>query len=175
MLEGYRIRRFSPDDLEQVEMLNRVFLPENYPGFFFLENYRRFPEAFLVAESGEGKVVGYVMCRVESYYASTETVILGHVLSIAVDKRHRRKGIGRRLMMEAERGLESYGCDAVYLEVRISNEPAIRLYEGLGYKILGVIPRYYADGEDAYLMYKMLAPDAREDEVTSVLKGRVRT
>jgi len=174
MLQGYRIRPFRPEDLEEVERINRVFLPENYPGYFFIENYRRFPNSFLVAESENGEVVGYVMCRVESYYARDTTLLLGHVLSIAVSRRHRRRGIGRALMAEAERGLRGYGSDAVYLEVRVSNEPAIRLYDGLGYRKLGIIPRYYADGEDAYLMYKVLGEEVGEDLIVEVLGKRVR-
>ncbi|MCD6348786.1 MAG: GNAT family N-acetyltransferase [Candidatus Korarchaeota archaeon] len=173
MLQGYKIRPFRPEDLEEVERINRVFLPENYPSYFFIENYRRFPSSFLVAESESGEVVGYVMCRVESYYVRVATLLLGHVLSIAVSRRHRRKGIGKALMVEAERGLVSYGADAVYLEVRVSNEPAIKLYEGLSYRKLGVIPSYYADGEDAYLMYKMLDESVEEALVEEVLGKRV--
>ncbi len=173
MPRDYRIRPFRPEDLEEVERINRVFLPENYPSYFFIENYRRFPNSFLVAESEDGKVVGYVMCRVESYYVRDQTILLGHVLSIAVSKKHRRKGIGKALMGEAERGLKGYGADAVYLEVRVSNEPAIKLYDDLGYKKLGIIPSYYADGEDAYLMYKMLDEEVEEALVEEVLGKRV--
>lgn len=173
ILQGYKIRPFRPEDLEEVERINRVFLPENYPSYFFIENYRRFPNSFLVAEDGEGKVVGYVMCRVESYFLRDYTILLGHVLSIAVSRRHRRRGIGRALMEGAESGLKEYGADAVYLEVRVSNEPAIKLYETLGYKKRGIIPSYYADGEDAYLMYKMLDEQADEASVEEVLGERV--
>ncbi len=173
MLQGYRIRPFKPEDLEEVERINRVFLPENYPSYFFIENYRRFPNSFLVAEDNDGNVVGYVMCRVESYYARDQTILLGHVLSIAVSKKHRRKGIGKALMERAEKGLKGYGADAVYLEVRVSNEPAIKLYDDLGYKKLGIIPAYYADGEDAYLMYKMLDEEVEEALVEEVLGKRV--
>ncbi len=173
MLQGYRIRPFRPEDLEEVERINRVFLPENYPSYFFIENYRRFPNSFLVAESGDGKVVGYVMCRVESYYVREHTILLGHVLSIAVSRKHRRRGIGKALMAEAEKGLRGYGADAVYLEVRVSNDPAIKLYIDLGYRKLGVIPAYYADGEDAYLMYKMLDNEVKEELVEEALGKRV--
>ncbi len=173
ILQGYRIRPFRPEDLEEVERINRVFLPENYPSYFFIENYRRFPSSFLVAESDRGEIVGYVMCRVESYYTKKMTLLFGHVLSIAVSKRHRRRGIGRALMIRAEEGLRSYGADAIYLEVRVSNDPAILLYEKLGYKKLGVIPSYYADGEDAYLMYKIIEESIGDEVVWEILGKRV--
>lgn len=173
MQPEYRIRPFRPEDLKAVERINKVFLPENYPSYFFLENYRRFPNSFLVAETEEGIVVGYVMCRVEHHYAKRSTLILGHILSIAVSKEHRRKGIGEALMLRAEGGLIGYGSEAIYLEVRVSNEPAIRLYEKLGYKKLGIIPFYYADGEDAFLMYKIVKEGLDDSLVYQALGRRV--
>ncbi|MCS7102469.1 MAG: ribosomal protein S18-alanine N-acetyltransferase [Candidatus Korarchaeum sp.] len=173
MLSSYRIRQFKPEDLEDVEKINKIFLPENYPSYFFMENYRRFPNSFFVAETNDGKVIGYVMCRVESHYTKSSTLILGHVLSIAVSKEHRRKGIGEALMLKAEEGLLTYGSEAIYLEVRVSNEPAIRLYEKLGYKKLGIIPFYYADGEDAFLMYKIVKEGLGDSLIYQALGRRV--
>ncbi len=172
-MSSYIIRKFRPEDLHQVERINRVFLPENYPSSFFLENYRRFPDSFLVAESESGEIVGYIMCRVEYYPVGGRTLFLGHVLSIAVDKKYRRRGIGEALMKKAEEGLSNYGSHLVYLEVRVSNEPAIRLYKKLSYEVLGVIPHYYHDREEAYLMYKLLA-DVSKEEVEGSLGWRVR-
>ncbi len=173
MIPNYRIRPFKPEDLEAVERINRVFLPENYPSYFFMENYRRFPRSFFVAEDEKGNIVGYVMCRVESHYTKRDTLVLGHVLSIAVSKEHRRRGIGEALMLKAEEGLLSYNSDAIYLEVRVSNEPAIRLYEKLGYKKLGIIPFYYADGEDAFLMYKIVREGLDDSLIYRALGSRV--
>ncbi|MEM0223105.1 MAG: GNAT family N-acetyltransferase, partial [Thermofilum sp.] len=65
----------------------------------------------------------------------------------------RRRGIGTALMIEAMESMKKfYGAEEYYLEVRVSNEPAIRLYKKLGYSVIKVIPNYYLDGEDAYLM-----------------------
>ncbi len=173
ILQEYRIRPFGPEDLDEVERINRIFLPENYPSYFFIENYRRFPSSFLVAENDEGKVIGYVMCRVENYYTKKMTLLFGHVLSIAVSKKHRRRGVGRALMIRAEGGLKSYGADAIYLEVRVSNDPAILLYGGLGYRKLGAIHSYYADGEDAYLMYKIVGESIGDEAIWEALGKRV--
>ncbi len=174
MQKQYIIRRFDPKDLDHVVKLNWVFLPENYPSFFFLENYTHWPEAFLVAESA-GEIVGYVMCRVEEKYYRFSPVKLGHVLSIAVEKKHRRQGIATALMKGAEEGLVgTYGVDVIYLEVRVSNEPAISLYKKLDYKILGVMPSYYSDGENGYLMVKSTSERADDHLIRAVLGYRVR-
>lgn len=81
----------------------------------------------------------------------------GHVVSIAVLEEFRGQGIGRTLMllgMEAMR--KHYGAKEVYLEVRVTNTPAIRLYEKLGFVKVKRITGYYSDGEDAFVMAKEL-------------------
>ncbi len=64
MQQTFTIRKFVPDDLQNVMQINRVCLPENYTDFFFVDLHQRFPEAFIVAEEN-GKVAGYIMCRIE--------------------------------------------------------------------------------------------------------------
>jgi len=150
----FKIRRFEPKDLERVIYINRVCLPENYWPGFYLENYRNCPEAFLVAEVG-GEIVGYVMCRMErgfSDFGKFSIVKKGHVISIAVLKEYRRRGIGLRLMVDSMKAMAERGAKEIYLEVRVSNFPAINLYRKLGYEVVRRIRGYYADGEDAYVM-----------------------
>ena len=153
----YTIERCSRRDLEEVIEINKGALPEHYPAFFFEELLDRFPESFLVAR--KDRVVGYVMCRIEyglSFVRKLSLTRKGHIVSIAVKEGHRRKGLGRALMEEAIKGLKARGCREAYLEVRVSNEPAISLYEKLGFRKESVIDGYYRDGEAAYLMVKDL-------------------
>ena len=44
------------------------------------------------------------------------------------------------------------GCSEIFLEVRVSNKPAQKLYYKFNYRVVARVPRYYADGEDAYIM-----------------------
>ncbi|HDJ83968.1 MAG TPA: ribosomal-protein-alanine N-acetyltransferase [Desulfurococcaceae archaeon] len=154
----YNIREARLEDLDQVISINMEALPEHYPRVFWEEHVKRWGKAFLVAEVN-GFIVGYIMCRVEWGWGFTKSKLLkkGHVISIAVRKEYRRKGIGRKLMEEAMKALkEVYGAEEVYLEVRVSNKPAINLYEKLGFKIAKRVAAYYLDGEDAYIMVKQL-------------------
>lgn len=152
----YVIREFKPEDLDEVIRVNRENLPENYPSYFFKMHHEKYPKAFLVA-TVDDKIVGYVMCRVEegTLHTSSRNGRRGHIVSIAVDEEYRRRGIGMNLMREAMKSLyENYNVEEYYLEVRVSNLPAIKLYEKLGYKKVRTIKGYYLDGEDAYLMAK---------------------
>ncbi len=156
--EPYVVRRASERDIPAVMYINRVSLPENYPRSFFEDLLRRWGKAFYVAEH-RGEVVGYIMCRVEwgLGFVKRGLVRKGHIISVAVLEGHRRRGLGTRLMLAAMRELKgSYGAAEVYLEVRVSNMPAIRLYEKLGFKVVRRVPMYYLDGEDAYVMAREL-------------------
>ncbi len=80
-----------------------------------------------------------------------------HVLNVAVAPEARRRGTARALMREVERrGLER-GARVATLEVRRSNQAAIELYRSLGYREVGMRPRYYSEeGEDAIVMERDL-------------------
>ncbi|WP_243286604.1 GNAT family N-acetyltransferase [Geothrix terrae] len=77
------------------------------------------------------------------------------LIRIAVAPAARGRGLGRALLMTSQRELAADGMDRLYLEVRPSNEAAVRLYEACGWSPCGRRPRYYADGEDA-LLYQRL-------------------
>ncbi|MEB3851455.1 MAG: ribosomal protein S18-alanine N-acetyltransferase [Desulfurococcales archaeon] len=78
---------------------------------------------------------------------------VGHLVSIAVLEEYRGRGVGSALLSETIRSLrDHYGVESIYLEVRVSNERAIRLYEKFGFRKVRIIKKYYMDGEDAYVM-----------------------
>ncbi len=148
----FRLREFRPEDLDRVIHINETCLPENYSRGFYMAIHKSYPDLFLVAERG-GEIVGYIMCRIEGFFWQKKK---GHVISIAVLPEHRRRGIATALMEEAlSRMTNRYGASECYLEVRVSNTPAIRLYEKLGFRKTDRIKGYYMDGEDAYIMTKV--------------------
>jgi len=159
MQQTFTLRKFVPDDLQTVMQINRVCLPENYTDFFFVDLHQRFPETFTVAEE-DGKVTGYIMCRVEvglSNYGFGGLIRKGHVVSIAVLPQSRRKGMASALINRAMEGMAYYKAKQFFLEVRVTNESGITLYKKLGFEITRTINGYYSDGEDAYVMTKKLA------------------
>ena len=153
--EGLNIRVFKLDDLERVMYINSKALPENYSSYFYRDLYTKYPETFLVAEI-EGEIQGYIMCRVERGWSKKGRLSparLCHIVSIAVMEEYRRRGIGSELIIQAmARGRRVYDCDEGYLEVRVSNEPAITLYSKLNFSKVKRNYGYYLDGEDAWVM-----------------------
>ena len=76
-------------------------------------------------------------------------------MNVAVAEPHRRRGVASGLMERLFEDTSRDGRRGYTLEVRVSNEAAIRLYEGLGFKARGIRRGYYTDNrEDALIMWK---------------------
>ncbi|MDH5448134.1 MAG: ribosomal protein S18-alanine N-acetyltransferase [Candidatus Bathyarchaeota archaeon] len=158
MQTTFTLRPFKPGDLEKVVSINRVCLPENYSHYFFMDIYERYSATFIVAEQ-EQNIVGYIMCRIETGFSSFGLFGIpkkGHVVSVAVLPGHQHKGIGSALMKEAMKNMRLYRAKECYLEVRVSNVPAVNMYKKLGFQVVRTKRGYYADEEDAYVMAKKL-------------------
>jgi ribosomal-protein-alanine N-acetyltransferase len=150
----YFIRQCTTEDIPQVISINLSNLPEHYSDSFFEQLLKDNPESFLVAEV-DGKVIGYVMCRIEYGFSAIKKFGFarkGHLVSIAISEPHRNKGLGIVLMTEVMNALKIKNCSEMYLEVRISNVVGIKLYEKLKFNNISRLRWYYRDGEDAYLM-----------------------
>ncbi|NIO05592.1 MAG: GNAT family N-acetyltransferase [Proteobacteria bacterium] len=132
------IRRFEPTDLNEILQIEAQAFPKSsYTAEMFFDFYRCFSETFLVFE--EDRVLGYIIFEPS-----------GHVISLAVDPPHRRKGIGTHLMQVCEAHCKG---DTLFVEVRIGNVGAQKFYERLGFHLKSKIRLYYRT-EDAYLMEK---------------------
>jgi len=109
-----------------------------------------------VAEEN-GKIAGYIMCRVEVGLANRGLgglIRKGHVVSIAVLPQYRRKGVAQALINAALEGMRNYKAKLCYLEVRVTNDVGIALYKKLGFEVSKTMNGYYSDGENAYVMTK---------------------
>ena len=84
------------------------------------------------------------------------------ILKVGVDPAMRRRGIARELLAHVAADARDLGASRCSLEVRAGNVGAQELYAALGFRSLGVRPRYYSDGEDAVIMERPL-PLARHD------------
>lgn len=80
-----------------------------------------------------------------------------HIMKIAVAPERRCRGIATALMQKSLELAAAKGCRAAYLEVRPANTAALKLYQKLGFILIGKRTNYYSDtGEDALVMSKPL-------------------
>ena len=162
------IRRATVEDLLKMQQTNLLCLPENYQFKYYIYHFLSWPSLLHVAEDHNGKIVGYVLAKLEDEDVK-QGEIQGHITSISVLRTYRRLGVASKLMTHALNMMqEYYDADYVSLHVRVSNRPALHLYHNnLGFDVRAVEKEYYADKEDAYKMRKYFKKDKKsKDEVT---------
>jgi ribosomal-protein-alanine N-acetyltransferase len=142
-----KIRRLMEKDIDRVIEIENESFEYSYPLMIIRQIYASLPDGFLVAEDDKGNIIGYVMATIE--WGN------GHIVSIAVDKHHRNKGIGTLLLNALEEYLFTK-CNVKYivLEVRFDNTNARKFYYKRGYRDKRLLPEYYDDNSDAILMIK---------------------
>jgi len=89
----------------------------------------------------KGEIVGFIIGKT---YMDKKTSA-GQILTIDVSPKHRRKGIGQRLLQEIEKTFKDKGVKICYLEVRENNFVALSLYQKFGYKRVGRLENYYGN------------------------------
>jgi len=140
------IRQAERADLLAVYRIEQASFPQPWP-FEAFEGYLG-ERGFLVAV--EEGVLGYVVADAVPNHGSP----LGHVKDIAVHEDRRNRGIGTRLLQRAVNVLEARGVGSIKLEVREDNDRAMALYRDFGFVHRRTIPRYYSDGDDAYVLVR---------------------
>lgn len=140
------ISEMQVGDLDEVvRIAERAFVPPWFRKSFEEELDRPFAHCHVARETPSGPVLGYAIW----WSIAGEQ----QLLSIATKEDARRRGVARALLHRMLKD-ESGAC---FLEVRVSNEPAIALYRSLGFEPDGTRARYYEDGEDALMMRRIRA------------------
>ncbi|KAG8182520.1 hypothetical protein JTE90_002058 [Oedothorax gibbosus] len=158
------IRCATPEDLMNMQHCNLLCLPENYQMKYYFYHGLSWPQLSYVAEDEKGKIVGYVLAKMEE---DSDDDPHGHITSLAVKRSHRRLGLAQKLMDQSSRAMvECFNAKYVSLHVRKSNRAALHLYTNtLKFQISEIEPKYYADGEDAYAMKRDLATFSNQKAV----------
>lgn len=140
------IRQMEEGDLDQVCAIEEETFSMPWSRKSFRDTISYYHTLFLVAEL-DGEIAGYCGC-----YQSLEEA---EITNIAVRRQLRGHGIGRRLLMELMRLGKEQGAFAYTLEVRVSNQAAIHLYESLGFVSFGIRKNFYEKPrEDAMIMWR---------------------
>ena len=140
-----RIRELEMRDIEAVSIIEAQSFSMPWSAKDFEQLVTDEKSLYLVAEI-EGQIVG--CCGVTNVCGE------GNINNVVVQEAYRGKGVACAMMKELlERGREA-GCVEFTLEVRVSNAPAIHVYEKLGFVSEGIRPRFYEKPvEDAMIMW----------------------
>ena len=141
------IREMRESDLPALLKMEEVLFPANpWNEEQFLYEMKENPFAHLIVLEEDDSVAGYA-----DYWITYEQA---QIADIGVGKEFQGKGYGQKLMDEIVRKSVEAGCENITLEVRVSNVPALGLYEKNGFINAAVRKGYYENGEDAYLLVK---------------------
>ena len=145
-MENLKIRTMTAEDIDKVYEIELASFSVPWSKNLFLESLADDNNRLFVAERDK-EIAGYI----DLWCILDEATIM----NVAVAEAFRRQGVAVVLMEHALGVALSGGANAVTLEVRKSNEPAVRLYERLGFESVGIRPNYYEKPrEDAIIMWK---------------------
>lgn len=151
------IRKAGAQDVATLAQLDARCFAAPWSQASFEEDVVKNPLAFyLVAETEGGEIAGY---------AGVWLIVgEGHITNVAVSPDYRCRGIATAVLQQLFYLCESqYGIESFTLEVRPSNEPALKLYRNFGFQEAGRRKGYYEDnGEDALIMWRRISPEADE-------------
>jgi [ribosomal protein S18]-alanine N-acetyltransferase len=146
------LRPLTLADLSDIEAIEQVAYPTPWSRTMFATELAKPSSICLGAFEGE-QLVGYII--------NSRYVDAWHVMNVAVDPAHRRRGIATRLLERLFELTRTDGRRGYTLEVRVSNVGAISLYEELGFEQRGLRRGYYTDNrEDALIMWRDASPES---------------
>jgi len=154
-----RVRSASSADLPAFDLLERASFADPWTPAQLQEALGWSGAVALVAEAGDRTITGYVLGRV--------IVDEAEILTIATHPTSRRQGVGGALLMGFLAEVRQRGAHAVWLEVRVSNEAARAMYQGVGFVAEGLRKGYYRQPvEDALVLRLDLQHSAFEGTTT---------
>jgi ribosomal-protein-alanine N-acetyltransferase len=140
------IRRLTVVHLPEIEMIEKRAYHTPWSRSMFASELAKATSICLGAFEG-GRLIGYI---VNSRYVDA-----WHVMNVAVDPDFQRRGIASRLLERLFELTDEDDGRGYTLEVRVSNNEAIKLYEKLGFERHGTRRGYYTDNrEDALIMWR---------------------
>jgi ribosomal-protein-alanine N-acetyltransferase len=138
------ITDLKAEDVPDVIVIERLSFSTPWSEVLFL-NEANNPRSIAKAARTDGKIVGYII--------GSHVVDEGSILNVSVHPDYRLQGIGSRLLEHMIGLLGMKGCMSLFIEVRATNEKAIRMYERTGFMITGKRKGYYVSPvEDAAIM-----------------------
>jgi len=136
-------------DETQMPLIMRLIqkdLSEPYSIYTYRYFIHNWPNLCFLAMSGEDNCVGAIVCKLDLH---KKVARRGYIAMLAVDSNYRKRRIGSTLVKKAIEAMVEDDADEVVLETEITNKPALKLYENLGFVRDKRLFRYYLNGVDA--------------------------
>jgi len=146
------IRTATTKDLNEMQRLELMCFDTEAFSKFQLRYLLSTRTAISLAAEADGRFVGFIIGITNRNRFGT----YGRIYTLDVDEACRGRGIGALLTRELLGQLARAGCRKCFLEVRTDNEPAIALYEKMGFERKHLILHYYSPGVHAIKMRKDL-------------------
>jgi [ribosomal protein S18]-alanine N-acetyltransferase len=146
------VRQAGTKDLAEMQRLEQMCFDTEAFSKFQLRYLLGTRTAVSLAAEVDGHFAGFVIGIMNRNRFGT----YGRIYTLDVDTNYRARGIGRMLTCCLLERLKQAGCERCFLEVRVDNHNAIRLYEHLGFEKKNIIVNYYAPGVHAIKMKKDL-------------------
>lgn len=148
-----RVKSASVTDLKRLyEIEKECFSSEAFSMeqlAFLLEN----PSSISLIALADNEIVGFIIGIV---HEGLKTENVGHVFTLDVAEKYRRKGIALRLLRELEKKFKEKNVKESILEVKLDNEAAKKLYKKFGYKEILCLKDYYGKGVHGLRLRKVL-------------------
>ncbi|MDC0535752.1 ribosomal protein S18-alanine N-acetyltransferase [Francisellaceae bacterium] len=146
---NFVVRVALPKDvkrLEDIENNNFDYDQISRRQFLYHLNHQK---NILLVVALQNNIAGYVLacCHLKS----------ARIYSIVIDHHFRGKGLAQQLLSEVINRVSSLDVSHIRLEVKVDNQPAIHLYNKLGFLPAGEIKKYYSNNEDALMMVKFIS------------------
>jgi ribosomal-protein-alanine acetyltransferase len=150
------IRKAEEKDLPVLIEIEKELFASPWPETEFAYEFHENPFSTIYVYEKDGEICGFTDLWI--------TYEQAQVANLAVKKNAQGKGYGDALLRQCiNQGIRN-ACENLTLEVRISNDRAIRVYEKNGFITVNTRKHYYEDGEDAYLMVKPLGGLEYDDD-----------
>ena len=143
------LRSYEPHDFAVLHKLDQSCFPAGI-------SYSKTTLRYFLAASSADCTVAEENDRIVGFILSEENSPLAHIITLDVDTKHRRQGVGTALLETQETNLASRGVRSILLETAIDNEAAVAFWKHHGYRIEATLKRYYLGRIDAYEMRKIL-------------------
>ena len=144
----YIIHQCKATDIIPVIQLASKVLSERYDSSLFSYLYENTPWGFYVCKF-QNTIIGFII----GIHFQEKT---GRILMLGVDKNCRRNGIGNALLNQLLKEFQRRFINRIELEVKTSNKEAFEFYKKNKFTVIEILPSFYQNGEDAFMMAREL-------------------